>query len=120
MIYGLIGIGVYLLLGLAIVVGVIAVFQNSLSRQRREPSGSLAPLEALANIAEEAHRHNPPEQTALPWIPPPAPVAVQADSPQKTPTPSLAEISERLKVLEFRVDQISGDHNENRARVLLQ
>ena len=65
---GIIGVGVHLLLGVAIAVGIIAAFQK---RSVAEPisqghSDSLGPLATLATIAEEAHRQSPPDPNPLP------------------------------------------------------
>ena len=104
---GIIGVGVHLLLGVAIVVGIIAAFQK---RSVAEPisqgrSGSLAPLAALA-MAEETHRHSPLDLNTLPWSPASPLVRVEDDSPKAIPT--LDELSERLGVVEARLDQIAG------------
>jgi hypothetical protein len=101
---GIVGVGVYLLLGLVIAVGIIAVFHKEPTNKSR--LGSSAPLAALAVIAEEAHRHSPPDLNPLPWTPASPLVPVGDDSLKAIPT--LAELSERLDVLEARLDQIAG------------
>jgi hypothetical protein len=105
--YEIIAVGVYLLLGVTIAVGIAAVFQK---RSVEEPishghSANLGPLAALATIAEEAHRHSPPDLNPLPWTPPSSLGPVGDNSPKAIPT--LVELSERLGVLEARLDQIA-------------
>jgi hypothetical protein len=100
----IVGVGVYLLLGLVIAVGIIAVFHKEPTSKSR--LGSSAPLAALAVIAEEAHRHSPPDLNPLPWTPASPLVPVGDDSPKAIPT--VVELSERLDGLEARLDQIGG------------
>ena len=105
---GIVGVGVYLSLGFVIAVGIIAVFHKGLLEEPTSKSrlGSSAPLAALAVIAEEAHRHSPPALNSLPWTPASPLVPVGDESPKAIPT--LVELSERLDVLEARLDQIAG------------
>ena len=102
--YEMIAVGVYLLLAVAIAVGIIALFQK---RSVEEPisqghSGRLAPLAALAAIAEEAHRHSRPDLSALPWTP------ASALAPGEDDGLTLTKLSERLHVVEARLDHIAG------------
>ena len=104
----IIAVGVYLLLGVTIAVAIVAIFQK---RSVEEPisqghSGSSAHLSALAAIAEEAHRHSPPDLSALPWTPASSLVPVGDDSPKAIP--NLVELSKRLDALEARLDRIAG------------
>jgi len=57
-------------------------------------------------MAEETHRHSPPDLNTLPWSPASPLVRVEDDSPKAIPT--LDELSERLGVVEARLDQIAG------------
>jgi hypothetical protein len=112
--YEAVGIGVYLVLGLVILVAILAVFRNG----ERE---GLTPLTTLLNIAEEAHRHPDkraqpwasPSAHALPWVIPPAPVGAYAKNQKATPT--LGEISERLDVIEARLNLIAIELKEKTA-----
>jgi len=104
----IIAVGVYLLLGVTIAVGIVAMFQKRpvVEPISRGHSDSLRPLATLATIAEEANRHSRPDLSTLPWRPGSPLVPAEGNSPKAIPT--LDELSERLAVLEVRVDEISG------------
>jgi len=95
------------LLGVTIAVGITAVFQK---RPVAAPishghSASLGPLATLATIAEEANRQSPPDLHPLPWTPAAALVPVGDEGPKAI---TLTELSERLDVVEARLDHIAG------------
>src|SRR5215203_3776824 len=105
---GIVGVGMYLLLGLVIVVAIISVSQSSLE-ERRSSQGhptDLAPLTALAAIAEEAQRHSAPDLSALPWAPA-SPLAPLGESCPQAP-PTLLELSKRVERLEAQLESIGG------------
>lgn len=106
-----IGVGVYLLLGLVIAVGIIAIFRNG-AAVKTPASRSLAPLVALAAIAEDAQRHNRRDQHALPWAIPPALVPMEGQTESDIATPTLQELSQRLDVMESRLHRITVELKE--------
>ena len=102
----IIGVGIYLMLGLAIAVAIIAVFRYAPADVKSGDtiSYSRAPLAALVDIAEEAQRDRR-DQHVLPWEIPTAALAPDHDSHKAAPT--LEQISQRLDVLESRLRRIT-------------
>ena len=107
-----IGAAVYFVLALAIALGVRAAFSKAGPKKKmnRVTAHTRSPLAALAEIAEEAQRQNPSaeHEHALPWVIPTALAPVGTYIENKKAATTVEEISERLEVIESRLDRITG------------
>ena len=123
-----IGVAVYLVLALAVAVGIRAAFLSAKPRSTagsgRKPDSVAARVQAspapVAKAVEKARRSNPslqrrhaptraiPQDHALPWIIPTALVPAATYNDNKKAAMTVEELAERLAAIESRLSRISG------------
>ena len=110
---GVIGGGVYLVLALAVAVGIYAVFETSGRKHKLNTASSHphSPLFALALVAEETQRQSSKaaeQPNSLPWVIPTAmPPTTGAFTESKNAAPTIEELVARLNLIEARLDRIT-------------
>lgn len=107
----LMGAAMYLVLGLAVVVGVFAAFQSPSLKQAPDNAAtpthlSLSALGSLSALAEIAEQSLGQQGHALPWVIPPSLAPPNAEIEAKKLS-TVEEISERLGLLETQIDRIA-------------
>jgi len=105
-----IGVAVYFVLALAVVVGFRAAFSKVGSGKTLEKVSAHArsPRAAPIENMKRAHRQSAPaQQHFLPWAIPTALAPAQYHLENKKTATSVKTISERLEILELRLDRIA-------------
>jgi hypothetical protein len=107
-----IGAAVYLVLALAVVIGIRAVFSKTGPRKKLDrvaahtPSLRVAPTEntkkAQSQHPRAQHGH------ALPWVIPTALAPTETRVENKKAAKTAKTVSERLEIIELRLDRLAG------------
>jgi hypothetical protein len=106
-----IGAAVYLVLALAVVAGIRAAFWNAEPEKKlkKVTAPVRLPRAAPAGNARKVQRPSPHVQQghALPWVIPTALAPAESHFNNKKPA-TVKTISERLEIVELRLDRIAG------------